>query len=39
MNQEFCRVGYYVFNDYTEDEFKENPPTNLIYEKVKSKLT
>lgn len=26
-NQEFCRVGYYVSNEYVEEELKENPPT------------
>lgn len=24
--QEFLRVGYYVNNEYTEDELRENPP-------------
>ena len=24
--KEFIRVGYYVNNDYTEEEMRENPP-------------
>lgn len=33
-NQEFVRIGYYVNNEYTEQELIENPPSKPIYEKV-----
>jgi histone chaperone ASF1 len=26
-NQEFLRVGYYVNNEYAEEELRDNPPT------------
>jgi histone chaperone ASF1 len=26
LDKEFIRVGYYVNNDYTEEELRENPP-------------
>lgn len=33
-NNEFVRIGYYVNNEYTDQELVENPPTKPIYEKV-----
>jgi len=33
-NQEFIRVGYYVNNEYSEPEMKENPPLEPDYTKV-----
>ncbi|KAI9141117.1 histone chaperone ASF1A-like protein [Paraphysoderma sedebokerense] len=34
MSKEFVRVGYYVNIEYTEEELRENPPTQPIYEKL-----
>ena len=36
-DQEFIRIGYYVNNEYTEQELIENPPSKPIYEKVSFK--
>lgn len=33
-DKEFVRVGYYVNNEYTDVELRENPPTTPIYEKL-----
>ena len=33
-DREFVRVGYYVNNEYTEEEMRENPPTRPVIEKV-----
>lgn len=33
-NQEFIRVGYYVNNDYENEETRENPPEKLVPELV-----
>jgi histone chaperone ASF1 len=33
-DKEFVRVGYYVNNEYTDVELRENPPTAPIYEKL-----
>ncbi|KDR08478.1 histone chaperone asf1-like [Zootermopsis nevadensis] len=32
--QEFVRVGYFINNDYTEPEVKENPPAQPQFDKV-----
>ena len=32
--QEFIRVGYYVNNEYVDQELKENPPPETDFEKV-----
>nr|CAD7198567.1 unnamed protein product [Timema douglasi] len=32
--QEFVRVGYFINNEYTEPELKENPPTQPQFDKV-----
>ena len=32
--QEFVRVGYFINNEYTEQELKENPPTQPQFDKV-----
>jgi len=32
--KEFVRVGYYVNNEYSDPELRENPPTNPDYEKL-----
>ena len=33
-NQEFVRVGYYVNNEYTEPELRENLPMETDFGKV-----
>lgn len=38
-DKEFVRVGYYVNNEYTEEEMKENPPARPVIEKVTHKST
>ena len=35
-DQEFIRVGYYVNNEYTETELRENPPVKPDFSKVMS---
>ncbi|XP_017143512.1 histone chaperone asf1-like [Drosophila miranda] len=32
--QEFVRVGFYVNNDYEEQEMRENPPTKPLFDKL-----
>lgn len=32
--QEFIRVGYYVNNEYTDPELRENPPLKPNYQQV-----
>lgn len=31
--QEFVRIGYYVNNDYLDEELRENPPADAIIDK------
>ena len=33
MLQEFIRVGYYVNNEYWEEQLRENPPERPIIER------
>lgn len=33
--QEFIRIGYYVNNEYTEPELRENPPIKPDYTQVR----
>ncbi|CAF3611237.1 unnamed protein product [Rotaria socialis] len=33
-NQEFARVGYYVFTEYDDPELRENPPVKVDFEKL-----
>ncbi|KAJ3068849.1 ASF1 anti-silencing function 1 [Quaeritorhiza haematococci] len=35
MDQEFMRIGYYVNNDYMEEELRENPPAKPVWDKIK----
>lgn len=35
-SQEFIRVGYYVNNEYTETELRENPPVKPDFSKVRT---
>ncbi|KAJ1975089.1 Histone chaperone asf1 [Dimargaris verticillata] len=32
--EEFVRVGYYVNNEYLDEELKENPPATVQYDKL-----
>ncbi|KAF9997841.1 Histone chaperone asf1 [Entomortierella chlamydospora] len=34
QDREFVRIGYYVNNDYLEEELRENPPEQIAYEKL-----
>eukprot|EP00270_Netrium_digitus_P007349 TRINITY_DN2144_c1_g1_i6.p1 TRINITY_DN2144_c1_g1~~TRINITY_DN2144_c1_g1_i6.p1 ORF type:complete len:206 (+),score=50.99 TRINITY_DN2144_c1_g1_i6:110-727(+) len=36
--QEFIRVGYYVSNDYADEELRENPPEKITIEKIQRDL-
>lgn len=36
--QEFVRVGYFINNEYTEPELKENPPAQPQFDKVSFRL-
>ncbi|CAG8505309.1 5091_t:CDS:2 [Cetraspora pellucida] len=33
-DQEFVRVGYYVNNEYIEEELRENPPERVVLDKL-----
>lgn len=33
-NQEFVRVGYFINNEYSDPELRENPPTNPSFDKL-----
>ncbi|KAL3869209.1 hypothetical protein ACJMK2_041919 [Sinanodonta woodiana] len=37
-NKEFIRVGYYVNNEYTDPEQKENPPESPQYDKLQRNI-
>ncbi|GCB64164.1 hypothetical protein scyTo_0009775, partial [Scyliorhinus torazame] len=37
-DQEFIRVGYYVNNEYTDPELKENPPMKPDYAKLQRNI-
>lgn len=32
--QEFVRVGYFINNDYSDQELRENPPTKPLFDKM-----
>jgi len=36
--KEFIRVGYYVNNDYDDPELKENPPAELVFDKLQRNI-
>ena len=38
QSQEFVRVGYYVNNEYVDQEMVDNPPLKPVFEKVSSTL-
>ncbi|XP_062596688.1 histone chaperone asf1b-B-like [Saccostrea cucullata] len=37
-SREFIRVGYYVNNEYSDPELKENPPSSPQYDKVERNI-
>uniref|UniRef100_A0A6M2CN64 Putative asf1 like histone chaperone n=1 Tax=Rhipicephalus microplus TaxID=6941 RepID=A0A6M2CN64_RHIMP len=37
-NREFIRVGYYVNNEYTDPELKENPPSTPQFDKLQRNI-
>lgn len=37
-SKEFIRVGYYVNNEYQDQELKENPPSSPIYSKLERSI-
>ncbi|MED6118914.1 Histone chaperone asf1b [Stylosanthes scabra] len=38
LGQEFIRVGYYVNNDYDEEQLREEPPPKVLVEKVQRNI-
>ncbi|KAI3651834.1 hypothetical protein MP228_003137 [Amoeboaphelidium protococcarum] len=34
LNHEFVRVGYYVNNEYMDEQLKENPPTEVQWDRI-----
>ncbi|KAF9934395.1 Histone chaperone asf1 [Linnemannia zychae] len=34
QEKEFVRIGYYVNNDYLDQELRENPPEQIAYDKL-----
>ncbi|EOA35744.1 hypothetical protein CARUB_v10020977mg [Capsella rubella] len=38
MGQEFMRVGYYVNNDYEDEQLREEPPTKVLIDKVQRNI-
>ncbi|PWA94360.1 ATPase, F1 complex, beta subunit [Artemisia annua] len=38
MGQEFVRVGYYVNNDYEDEQLKEEPPQKVLIDKVQRNI-
>lgn len=38
MDQEFIRVGYYVNNDYDDEQLREEPPTKVLINKVQRNI-
>ena len=38
MDKEFIRVGYYVNNDYLDEEMRENPPDLVNLSKLQRNI-
>nr|GMC59974.1 probable histone chaperone ASF1A [Ipomoea batatas] len=38
LNQEFVRVGYYVNNDYDDEQLREEPPQKVLIDKVQRNI-
>eukprot|EP00245_Coleochaete_scutata_P013322 TRINITY_DN5387_c0_g1_i1.p1 TRINITY_DN5387_c0_g1~~TRINITY_DN5387_c0_g1_i1.p1 ORF type:complete len:183 (+),score=36.34 TRINITY_DN5387_c0_g1_i1:276-824(+) len=37
-NEEFIRVGYYVNNEYVDEELREEPPANVLIDRVQRNI-
>ena len=38
MGQEFIRVGYYVNNDYDDEQLREEPPPTVLIDRVQRNI-
>lgn len=38
VGQEFIRVGYYVNNDYDDDQLREEPPARVLIDRVQRNI-
>lgn len=38
LGQEFVRVGYYVNNDYEDEQLREEPPPKVLIDKVQRNI-
>lgn len=38
LGQEFIRVGYYVNNDYGDEQLREEPPPKVLIDKVQRNI-
>lgn len=38
LGQEFVRVGYYVNNDYDDEQLREEPPTKVLVDRVQRNI-
>ncbi|KAM6567221.1 hypothetical protein CsatA_026349 [Cannabis sativa] len=38
LGQEFVRVGYYVNNDYADEQLREEPPTKVLIDKIQRNI-
>jgi histone chaperone ASF1 len=38
MGQEFMRVGYYVNNDYDDEQLREEPPAKVLIDRVQRNI-
>jgi len=38
LGQEFVRVGYYVNNDYDDEQLREEPPSKVLIDKVQRNI-
>ncbi|KAI5402250.1 histone chaperone ASF1B [Lathyrus oleraceus] len=38
LGQEFIRVGYYVNNDYDDEQLREEPPTKVLTDRVQRNI-
>ncbi|XP_051127401.1 probable histone chaperone ASF1A [Andrographis paniculata] len=38
IGQEFIRVGYYVNNDYTDDQLRQDPPSRVLLDRIQRNI-
>lgn len=38
MGQEFIRVGYYVNNDYDDEQLREEPPQKVMIDRIQRNI-